>query len=248
MMHELPRAGLRASRRALLAALASTTIVALSTLEAQDPAGSVADLPITEIPATAPGRALVLLITGDGGWAAGDRAMARELAKAGVAVVGLDSRAWLRSRQLDPDLAARDAARIFDHYSTLWRRDRLVLVGYSRGAVIAPFIVTRLDPALRRRLDLVAMIGLEPWASFDFHWTDMVTDVRRPEDRPVLPELRKLEGTPMLCLYGEKEKGSLCPQLAPGFATVARHDGTHVLSGSAAPAVAKLVLDALAAH
>lgn len=207
----------------------------------------VADLPLTVVPAVGAdaGRTLLVLVSGDGGWAAGDRAVAQELAANGIAVVGLDARTYLRQARRTPDSAARDLARIFAHYGALWNRGRLALLGYSRGADLAPFLVTRLPAEQRRRLALVAMVGLAEPASFQFHWTDLVRDDARPSDLRVRPELERLRGMNLLCLYGRDEKGSLCPQLDPGLATVAVHAGGHHLTARAAPDVVRQVLAAL---
>ena len=224
---------------AALAVRASAQVSAPSSLRAL-----ASSLPITEVPADS-GRTVALFLSGDGGWAGGDRAVAQGLARSGVAVVGLDLRKYLRAAHRTPESTARDAAQILDHYATAWHRDRLVLVGYSRGADLAPFVVSRLPEALRRRLALVALVGFADRASFEFHWEDLLHDVPRRTDLPTQPELDRIRGTPILCVYGASEKGSLCPSLDPSLARVVRHAGGHVLDASSGAAVAALVVDAL---
>lgn len=200
--------------------------------------------PVEEVAADS-GHTLALLLTGDGGWARGDRALAQELARGGVAVVGLDTRAYLRATRRTPESTSRDAEQILERYAAQWHRDRLVLVGYSRGANLAPFIVSRLPAALRQHLALVALVGLADRASFEFRWQDLLHEPRRASDLPTRPELERIRGTRMICLYGEEEKGSLCPSLDPGLARVARIPGGHVLDASSAATAATLVLRAL---
>lgn len=200
--------------------------------------------PVTEVAADS-GHSLALLLTGDGGWARGDRAMAEALARGGVAVVALDSRAYLRAAHRTPESAARDAAQILERYAAQWRRDRLLLVGYSRGADLAPFLVSRWPAELRARLALVALVGLADYASFDFHWQDLVHTVHRSSDLPTRPELERIRGTRMLCVYGANEKSSLCPSLDASLARVARIPGGHVLDDSSGEAAGTLVLHAM---
>lgn len=221
------------------AAPASAQLSAPSSLRA-----IAASLPITEVAADS-GGTLALFLSGDGGWAGGDRAVAQALARSGVAVVGLDVRKYLRAEHRTPDGMARDAAEILERYSAAWHRDRLVLVGYSRGADLAPFVVSRLPEATRRRVALVALIGLANRASFEFHWEDLVHDVPRKTDLPTRPELERIRGTRILCVYGEGEKGSLCPSLEPSLARVVQHAGGHVLDASSGAAAAALVMNAL---
>ena len=237
--------------RAVTGAL-GTAVLALhamvSPLSAQMPAadsGDVTGLPLRELPVSTPGHELVLLITGDGGYAGGDRGIAETLVEHGLPVVVLNSREYLGKKKT-PDQAGSDARRIITHYLAAWDRDSVVLVGYSRGADMAPFIVTRLPEDLKHRLALVAMIGLADRASFEFHWTDIVKDIARPTDIPTTPELMKLQGVHMLCIYGKGEEHSLCPSLPPTLVTTDQHGGKHSLSRGDGIAVAERILRELA--
>jgi type IV secretory pathway VirJ component len=200
--------------------------------------------PVVEVPADS-GHAVALMLTGDGGWARGDRALAQTLVRGGVAVVAMDTRAYLRAAHRTPDGTAKDAADILDRYAALWHRDRLLLVGYSRGADLAPFIVSRLPAELRARLALVALVGFTDHASFDFHWQDLLRDTRRSTDLPTRPELARIGGVRVLCVYGADEKDSLCPSLDASVARVGRIPGGHVLDSSTGAAAGALVLSAL---
>ena len=239
----------RAATTTVVAALAAgaatvATAAIASPLGAQIGAGdstALAGLPLRELPVAVAGHRFVLLITGDGGYAAGDRGMAETFAGQGIPVVVLNSRSYLSPKKT-PDEAAADAARIMVHYMEAWQRDSVVLVGYSRGADMAPFIVTRLPDSTRSHLSLVAMIGLADHASFEFHWSDIVKDTRRPADLPVSPEVMKIRGVRMLCLYGAHEKDSLCPTFPSSVLAVDKHGGKHSLSSGDGAAVAQRVM------
>jgi type IV secretory pathway VirJ component len=170
---------------------------------------SVRDLPLTEVPARRAGDAVTIFLTGDGGFAELDREVAAVLADSGIAVVAFDTRAYLW-RQRGPAETARDVARVARHYSALWHRDRIVVAGYSHGADLIPFVADRLPPDVASRVVLYAMLGLGPGASFQFHFADLFRDIRRPSDLPVMPELQKLRGRRMLCIYGTDEAASSC--------------------------------------
>jgi type IV secretory pathway VirJ component len=224
---------------------ATLSASAIAACDAQSALGAAElPFPVVEVAADS-GHTLALLLTGDGGWARGDRALAETLARGGVAVLGLDTRAYLRAAHRTPESAAGDAARILERYAALWHRNRLVLVGYSRGADLAPFIVSRWPVELRARLALVALVGLADHANFEFHWQDLVHDARRASDLPMRPELDRIRGTRMLCVYGAEEKDSLCPSLDQSLAQVNRIPGGHVLDASTGAAAGALVLDAL---
>jgi type IV secretory pathway VirJ component len=201
-------------------------------------------LPVIEHPAAlGADSTLAVVLSGDGGWAAGDRAMAAELVRQGFGVVGLDVPSYLRSRKT-PDVAGADLARLLRHYAVAWHVRRVLLVGYSHGANILPFMASRLPADLRSRIDLIALLGLEPSASFEFHLEDVVADVVRGDAVPVLPELEKLAGMPILCVMGEGDRHSLCGALPPGLARVEVRPGGHRITGGEGKATADMVLAA----
>lgn len=209
---------------------------------ATGPDQRVDDLPLVERPAvtTNTKRTLVVLLSGDGGFAKPDRKVADALVAHGASVVALDSRTYLETAR-SPEEAAADISRVMHHYLDQWKLERIVLLGYSRGADMAPFIANRLPDDLRNRLDLVAMFGVSRYANFHFHWIDLVRDVHRPDDLETAAELSKLRGLPALCVYGAEETDSACP--TADSTIVDRHvrDGGHRLTGGF-DAMAELIL------
>lgn len=234
---------------AAAAADAQAAPVAAATVTTH-PIDAVTDLPLIPVPATGDAtrrgpRTLVLLMTGDGGWASLDRNIASDLAAQGLWVVGLDARAYLDTPR-NPEVAARDVARALRHWAATWHADRLVLLGYSRGAEMAPFVANRLPADLKARLDLVAMIGLAPRANFTWHLIDMVHTVKRDSDLPVMPELERLRGTRMLCVYGaDDHDADACAHAPLGLLHAVAHPGGHHFDGDHR-GLAALVVDALA--
>ena len=181
--------------------------------------------------------------SGDGGWAAGDKAMATALADSGVAVVGLDIPSYLRV-QAHSRRDRRGHGSASSSLSRHWHKDRVILIGYSHGADIAPFVASRLPQDLRRQVELVAMLGLEPHASFEFHLADIVTAMSHEGDLPVLPEVEKLRGMPLLCVQGVGETHSLCSSLPPSLARVESRPGGHRIPRREGLATADLILAA----
>ena len=208
------------------------------------PPPAVADLPLVEVPAAAPGRRLALLLTGDGGWVGIDRALAAAFAADGVAVVGLDSLRYFWKRRT-PEETARDVARILAHYAAAWGRPEVLLVGYSRGADIVPIVAGRLPPEARAQLRLVAMLGPSTFAELEVHAIDLFSSKKRAGALSTEDAVRATAGAvPMLCVHGTDEHDSLCPRLAdlPWVKDVLLPGGHHFDGGYAA--LARRVLDA----
>ena len=206
---------------------AAAVAAALTLLAARAAAQSgVQDLPLVEVVAPQPGRTFAVLYSGDGGWAAIDKSVAAALQRHGVSVVGVNSvKYFWRTRT--PDGAAADLARVIRHYASAWNADSVVLVGYSRGAGVVPFLVNRLPDDLRSRVQLVALLGAEHTAGFTFHLTDVLTSGAGKNALPVMPEIRRLGAVRLICFHGEEERDTLCPELAPPSVVVKLPGGHH---------------------
>jgi type IV secretory pathway VirJ component len=169
----------------------------------------VSDLPVVEVPAGGPQRDFfAVLISGDGGWAGIDRDIAAALSREGVSVIGLNSLKYFWKART-PEGTARDLDRIIRHYCAAWNKEKLILVGYSFGADVLPFLANRLGQESFNRIQLMAFLGLSPSADFEFHLTDWLGGSSSPTAKPVLPEIEKLKGRRMICFYGTEEKESL---------------------------------------
>jgi type IV secretory pathway VirJ component len=208
-----------------------TLLLASSMARAQGAArtaADVSDLPLVEVRATGHTGTLAIFLSGDGGWADIDKQIGQTLAQRGVDVIGFDLRSYLRSGKRDADGTGADVQRVITHYLPLWGDTRIIVAGYSRGADFAPFVATRLSPELRSRLSLIAMFGLQEHASFRYRFSDLWATTTNRKDTPILPELERLRGTNMLCVYGTQEDESLCRNIdATLVYPVAKVGGHH---------------------
>lgn len=201
----------------------------------------IANLPVIELPVAEPKvEYFALVLSGDGGWASIDKQIGEELNRQGVPVVGFNSLSYFWTRKT-PDQSAADLERMIRYYQTAWHRQGVVLVGYSRGADVLPLMVSRLPTSVLNQVRLLAMMGLEHTTDLEFRMGDLI----RPQTNapyPLLPELQKLAGHPMLCVYGRKEGDTLCPDLPKGLADVVELGGGHHFDGDF-PGLARLVLE-----
>jgi type IV secretory pathway VirJ component len=171
-------------------------------------APEVADLSLVEVPARdESGDLFAVLITGDGGWAGIDKAIGAQLAADGVPVVGWSSLRYFWQPR-DPEGAAADLGRILAHYRRAWAKSRVLLLGYSFGADVLPFLVNRLAASERSAVSAVALIGLSPQASFEFHVAGWLAEDGDPR-YPTAAEVDRVKA-PTLCLVGAKEFDSAC--------------------------------------
>ena len=89
------------SAQMVLALLAGTAAVAPVSGPWPSDTAEVSDLPLVVNPRSraAAGPTLAVILSGDGGWAAGDKTMASAFVRQGVAVVGLDIPSYLRIKR-----------------------------------------------------------------------------------------------------------------------------------------------------
>lgn len=191
-------------------------------------------LPLVEVPAEGPRAAFfAILLTGDGGWADIDRDLAKQLSRRGIPVVGWNSLKYLWKRKSEMR-ASQDLAEVIQAYGERWHASKVALLGYSLGADGLPAMAARLPDSLKQRISLIGLMGVETRYDLEFHITEWIPG--KPEGVPVLPELRKLKGLHIVCVYGTDEKGSLCPELAKNeadksLAEVKAFDGGHHFGG-----------------
>lgn len=209
------------------------------------PPASLDGLPVIEEPAAdgAPkSDTFALLISGDGGWAGIDKDVAAALVKKGVAVVGVDSLRYFWGKRT-PDGLAADVDKIARYYLKSWNKQKVLLIGYSQGADVMPFALTRLPQTTLDQTALVALMGLSDKAAFEFHMSNWVSAVE--DGLPTQPELAKVPAKPpVLCLYGIDDDESLRPKLDPQKFKLIKLEGGHHFGGDY-DKLAQIILDAV---
>jgi type IV secretory pathway VirJ component len=222
------------------ATLHDTYKAALASIDAERASSGVGDLPLAEVPAvpalpsvasqapTAHADTFAILYSGDGGWRDLDRSLATILAAKGLSVVGVDVLRYYWT-QKKPAVAAADLARIARYYQQRWHKQKLVLIGFSFGADVLPFLVSRLPADLKSDVSLLSLLAPERRTAFEVETTGWL-GVHNSAGMPIAPELKKLAGLRVQCIYGRDEgDDSLCTtDAAPAVdATVLVKDGGH---------------------
>jgi type IV secretory pathway VirJ component len=198
-------------------------------------------LPIIEVPTTGTGDSFAIVLSGDGGWASIDKEVAAALAQAGIPVAGIDSLRYFW-KERTPEGLSSDLDRMIRFYSARWHRSKVMLIGYSQGADVLPFSINRMPAATRSQVSIAALLGLGVKAKFEFHLSAWLTDSE--DGVEIAPEARRMT-VPTLCVYGEDEDDSLCPQIKTQTFKALRLPGGHHFDGNYQK-LAKLIMDAAA--
>jgi type IV secretory pathway VirJ component len=206
---------------------------------------AVHDLPIVEMPATGRNdsvgdQTMAVFLSGDGGWAGIDREIANTLAKNGVPVIGLDSLRYFWDART-PASTAADITRLMRFYMAQWHKTKVILIGYSQGADVLPFIVNRLPADARERIGLTAMLALGQKADFQFRLSNWIKNSN--DGLAIKPEVDRLIAGKFLCVYGSEETESGCPPVDVRTIKAVRLIGGHHFDGDNA-GLAKRILNA----
>ena len=186
-------------------------------------------LPLIEVPSKkGTSDTMVVFVSGDGGSATIDKSISRVLADSGMPVIGLNALQYFWTKRT-PESASRDLQWIVENYLTAWKKGRVMMVGYSRGADVLPAMVARLPIELRSKIRLIALLGPSPKVQFEFHVSDWLRNAST--GMAVKPEVDKLREQRILCLSGEDDKDSLCRVLSGPRMDVVMLKGAHHFDG-----------------
>lgn len=183
------------------------------------------DLPLEVVWPDAP-SAVVVFVSGDGGWADLDSRVAKGLAGKGIAVVGWNTLRyfWLRKT---PERFATDLKRLL---AALPGNLPVFAGGYSFGAETVPVVVAaaaKAGTALTRIAGL-ALVAPGPYATFEVSPLDWIRTSEQPTDHPVAPAVTGLGAMPVLCLEPESSRASGCPtSTRPGYLREELPGGHH---------------------
>jgi type IV secretory pathway VirJ component len=163
---------------------------------------------------------VALLISGDGGWYGFEQQIADNLARLGIPTVGLDSKKYFWNRRT-PEETASDIAKILNFYGNQWGREKYLLIGYSLGAEIVPFIVNRLPEDVKSRVQSAVLLSPATTTDFEIHFSNMLGMGNKQNTYVTTDEIIKMQSVPTLLIFGDGEKNQL-PDLLNGQKLIIR--------------------------
>ena len=169
---------------------------------------------------------LAFLISGDGGWTNFDHSIGESLAEKGIPVVGLDAQKYFWNSKT-PEETAEDVAKAVQYYMQQWNRKKFILVGYSFGASVAPFIADQLTPELKESLNGVYSLSPDEKADFEIHLTDMLGIGSSQDEHNVPAEVKKIKQFWPVCIFGEEEPVALHTIFEEAGAKIITVPGNH---------------------
>jgi type IV secretory pathway VirJ component len=152
---------------------------------------------------TSKDKPLAFFISGDGGWTSFDQSVCENFAEKGMPVVGLDAQKYFWDPK-EPKETADDITKAVNHYMKQWNKSTFVLIGYSFGASVVPFIANSFSEPVKENLKGVYCFSPDETGDFEIHITDML-NFENKEKYDVLGELKKITSLHPVCIFGTEE-------------------------------------------
>lgn len=184
------------------------------------------DLPVIEVAAEGNQETLAVLLTGDGGWAEIDKSLAKLLADKGIPTLALDSLSYFWKART-PQETAKDVDSLISLYSEKWHKKNVILIGYSFGADVLPFIANQLSETNKNKLALIALLGMGNTAAFEFRLSSWMNADTSEHRLPLLPEVEKMHWANSICIYGTEDDSTACVKTAALGVKVISMKGDH---------------------
>jgi type IV secretory pathway VirJ component len=150
-------------------------------------------------------QSVALLFSGDGGWFGFEQSIADRLGAYGITTIGIDTRKYFWKRKT-PEQTASDMAEILSFYRKAHGKTQFIIMGYSQGAEIVPFVITGFPEDLRSKVISAVMLSPETTTDFEIHISNMVGLGSRQNTYNVIEEINKIMKTNVLIIFGEGEK------------------------------------------
>lgn len=149
---------------------------------------------------------LVFYISGDGGFNKFSMSLCGSLNKKGFDVVALNSKSYFWNKKT-PEQTSSDISNYLSKKLAGRKNQEIIMVGYSFGADVLPFILNRLSKNIADRVAVSFLIASSGSTDFEIHWSDMFGgNIKRSMD--VVNEINQL-GNSKVVLIGASDDGNL---------------------------------------
>jgi len=182
------------------------------------------DLPIQTLKGSDPSKPLILYLSGDGGWNKFSTSFINTLNKQGYSVVALNSRSYFWKKKT-PSKAAEEITMLIDRYLKYWKASSFVLIGYSFGADVAPFIQTNFNPYIMDNLKHTVLMSPSEKTDFEIHVLGMLGFSNSGESVP--NQINKLSKPVTIVLGTEEKDFPLTSILLKHYQTIKIEGGHH---------------------
>lgn len=159
-------------------------------------------LPVSVFKGSDTSKPVLFYISGDGGWNKFSTAFVRDLNAKGYEIVGLNAREYFWHKK-EAAQTAKDMSSVITDHMKEKKNKSYILIGYSFGADVMPFVVTLGEPGITDHLKYIILMSPSPNTDFEVHISELL-GVGSSNGDSVPAEINKIT-KPVLLLFGDKE-------------------------------------------
>jgi type IV secretory pathway VirJ component len=147
-------------------------------------------------------KPLIVYLSGDGGMNSFTTSLVQSLNKKGYAILALDSKSYFWKKK-DPQEFASAMSQSISNYLKAEKLSSFIVLGYSFGAAVSPFLVTRLPQNLHSKCKDLVLLSVSAHTEFEVKVLDMLGWGSK-KDENVIAELNKVS-LPVILFFGKDE-------------------------------------------
>jgi type IV secretory pathway VirJ component len=169
---------------------------------------------------------MAVFISGDGGWTGFDQQTVNAFAEKGIPVAGLDALKYFWERKT-PEETAADILSIIETYALEWKKRKVILMGYSFGADVVPFVYNRLPESVKKSISGLGLLSPSKDTDFEVHVSDLLAFSTSEKGLSVPREINSLDGVRATCFFGKEEDDLPVKEIAGGKTRIIYLQGGH---------------------
>jgi Type IV secretory pathway, VirJ component len=173
-------------------------------------------------------KPILFYISGDGGFNKFSTSFMQTLNKQGYAVIGLNAKDYFWTKK-NPKEASGAIEVAINESNKQWKRNQIVLIGYSFGADVAPFMLTNFSSALASKVIRLVLLSPSPKTDFEIHVMQML-GWGKSSGKSVPAEINKIS-KPVIFIVGDDEKEFPFSQLTIKNKQIIKMPGGHHYDG-----------------
>lgn len=148
-------------------------------------------------------RPVLFYISGDGGWNKFSTELLQQFSDKGYPVIGLNAKSYFWERKT-PKQTATDVQVLLEKYCKEWKRNKVMLLGYSFGADVMPFVYNNLSADWQKKIKHQVLLSPSSKTDFEVHISEML-GYRKKNGMSVVAEINKINSCSLLFLFGDDE-------------------------------------------
>lgn len=187
-------------------------------------AANAQDLPLQYTDNSDTIKPLIVYISGDGGMNNFTNSLIRSLNKKGYAVLALDAKDYFWHKK-EPQQFAKAMNQAIATYLKNKKRNSFIVLGYSFGADVTPFLITRFPSSLTIKCKDVVLLSPSANTDFEIKVLDML-GWGKSKGKNVVNELNKVTA-PVILFFGKDENNFPINEVSIKKQVVVMEGGHH---------------------